>query len=517
MTDNDVDVIVVGGGPSGLTVAAEIAATGAQVLVLEKRSSDPVSRAGTLLPRPLELFDARGIADRFIRRTCEINPHPFQSWHIWGGMHPIDWTTHDSRFQFTLFLPQHETEMILRDWATEKGVDIRFHQEVVDLQHDADRIVVTSLDSDGHPCQASARYVVGADGGHSAVRKLMNIAFEGRDATFTGVIADAEMAFPWPGGLRVGHNEYGWLTTFPFGPGLTRFVMVHRDDRTKPKSAPVTLAELTECVSQILGETVSIPGLRASSRYTDAQRIASRFRSDRVFLVGESARIHYPASGMGMNYCLQDAFNLGWKLGAVLQGRADEALLDTYETERRPISLDLLRSVDTQVAIQFDFSPEGLTLSGALQEKFLPIPAVNSQLQLELNGVETPYPSTQPSHPRVGHPVPDFELLRSDGSTARLYELLRDGRFVLLDLSGTGALRDLDSPAVNVVQAHPASLPTVLDRVTCLLVRPDAYLAWATELPPAPADVLSQLDQWLTVRNPHALSASTDLLNGQSR
>jgi 2-polyprenyl-6-methoxyphenol hydroxylase-like FAD-dependent oxidoreductase len=246
--------VVVGAGPSGLTVAAEIARTGASVLVHEKRAVEPIPRAGTLLPRPLELFDARGIAGRFVRRTCELNPHPFQTWHIWAGMHPVDWTGRDSRFGFTLFLPQHETEAILRDWATESGAELRFRSEVVDLADEGDRLRVRSLDAESRSHTTTARYVIGADGGHSSTRQLAGIDFVGHDETFTGVIATAEMDFPWPGGLKVGHNERGWLSSFPFGPALTRFVLVHAEMRTMPQDAPVTVEELNRCVGEILDE-----------------------------------------------------------------------------------------------------------------------------------------------------------------------------------------------------------------------------------------------------------------------
>lgn len=496
----DVDVIVVGGGPSGLTVAAEAAAHGARVRVLDKRTTDPVLCAGALLPRPLELFDARGIADRFIRRTCEINPHPFQTWRIWGGLHSADGTTPESRFQFALFLPQHETELVLRGWAVEKGVDLRFDRNVIGLAHDGDQVVVTSRDSAGRSYRTTARYVIGADGGHSTIRTLTGIEFTGRDATFNGIIADAEMDFPWPGSVRVGRNDHGWLTTFPVGPGLTRFTLIHADDRTEPETISVAVEEVAEYVSQILGEDVVIPGLRSASRFTDAQRIARRFRAGRVFLVGESVRIHYPGSGIGMNYCLQDAFNLGWKLAAVLSGSADEKLLNTYQAERRPISVELFRTVDAQLAVQFNSNPAELAPNDALPNQFLPLPEAAADLHLELNGLQNAYPSEPGSHPQTGRPVPDFELILRNGSTIRLYELLRDQQFIVLDLSGTGALRYLELPSsvAQIVEAHPAQRPDGLAHTTCALIRPDTYLAWATELLPDADDVLRQLQQWLS-------------------
>lgn len=495
----DFDVIVVGGGPSGLTTAAEIARTGASVVVLEKRAVEPVPRAGTLLPRPLELFDARGIADRFIRRTRELNPHPFQTWHIWGGMYPVDWTERDSRFGFTLFLSQHETEVILREWATKSGVDLRFQWEVTNLKQDQSEIQVSVRPFEEAIRTLTAKYVIGADGTRSVTRESSGIDFVGDPSTFTGVVATAEMDFPWPGALKVGHNERGWLTSFPFGRGLTRFTIVHAEGRRCKIDEPITVEEVSKHVSDILGEHVKIPSLVGATRYNDAMRMATQFRKDKIFLVGKSARVHYPASGVGMNFCIQDAFNIGWKLGAVLAGRAGVSILDTYETERRPIAQDLFESVNAQVAIQFNFTPRGLALSEHFKEHFIRTPEVTAQLWNELNGLETAYPAAPDMHPAVGYPVPDFELLLMDGSSVRLYELLRGGEIVVLDVSGTGALTRLTSlkSSVRVVEGHPTRRPRMLRGVTAIVVRPDTYLTWATTTRPEPKEVRAAVTQWL--------------------
>ncbi len=493
MVDVDVDVLVVGGGPSGMTVAAEIARTGATVRILEKRTVAPLPRAGTVLPRPLELFDARGIASRFVQRTCEQNPHPFQTWHIWAGMHPVDWAARDSRFGFTLFLSQHESEAILRDWAREVGVETGYDSEVETVRNLGETVEVVWRSADGQQHTTSARYVVGADGGRGRVRAAAGIAHRSRPTTFTGVIATADLTFPWPGGMRVAHNVHGWVAAYPFGPGLTRFTMVHAEGRTAGQDEPVTPEEVSKCVSEILGETVTIQHLIGAGRYGDAQHLAETFRKGRVFLVGEAARIHYPASGVGMNYCIQDAFNLGWKLGAVLNGQAATSLLDSYDSERRPVCEDLLRSVDSQVAIQFDFTQEGQAFRDRFEGHMLTTPDVTAQLWRELNGLESAYPSPAGSHSSVGFPAPDFELLLHNGTSIRLYELLRETPFVVLDLSGTGMLRGVelsDLPA-TVVEAHPVRRPAALRDVTALIVRPDTYVGWATTLEELPLNTIS--------------------------
>ena len=154
----------------------------------------------------------------------------------------------------------------------------------------------------------------------------------------------------------------------------------------------MTIPELNRSLGEILGEPVEIPELVGASRYGDAMWMATKFRKGRVFLVGEAARVHYPASGVGMNFCIQDAFNLGWKLGAAIGGDAGEALLDTYEAERRPIAEDLFRSVNAQVAIQFDFSPRGLAFTQHFATHLLTTPDVTEHLWAELNGLQTQYP-----------------------------------------------------------------------------------------------------------------------------
>lgn len=500
----DVDVLVIGGGPSGLTVAAEVARMGASVVVLERREVEPIPRPGTVLPRPLELFDARGVAERFIRRTCEVNLSPYQSFHIWAGMAPVSWSARDSRFGFTLMLAQHETEEVLRHWAVECGVELRLGHEMVDIHDDGDVITAVVHDQHGTTSSVRAKLVVGADGGRSRTRELVGIDVEGHPDTFTGVIATAKMPFPWPGTTRTERNENGWVAANPFGLGLTRFTMVHAEGRALTRSEPVTIPELNQSLSEILGEPIDIPELVGASRYGDAMWMATRFRQGRVFLLGEAARIHYPASGVGMNFCIQDAFNLGWKLGAVISGDAGEALLDTYETERRPIAEDLFRSVNAQVAIQFDFSPRGLAFAQHFSKHLLTKPEVTAHLWAELNGLQTPYPQTNDGHSLVGFPAPDFEMFLPDGSTTRLYELLRRHSFVVVDLSGTKALSRLEPPndRIGVVEGHPIRRPVALHGVSALIVRPDTYVAWATTSAPSPDEVSAELARILSIGQP---------------
>lgn len=499
------DVIVVGAGPSGLTMAAELAGAGARTLVLERRTQGVQSRAGTLLPRVLELFDARGIADRFIRRTREIVDYPFRPSHIWAGFHPIEWRHLHTRFGFTLGLPQNMTEDLLWAWAQECGAQIRRGMEVTALRQHADGVEVDVQDpqqAQGAVTTLRAKYLVGADGGRSVVRTQAGIAFEGRPGTFRGMVIDAQLTAPWPGGRLNADNELGWVRGYAFGEGITRFNIVHRERMHAPKDEPVTLQEALQCIRDVHGTDYGIQGLRWASRFDDQMRAVPQLRQGRVLLVGESARIHYPSSGVGMNFCLQDAFNLGWKLALVVRGLAGDAVLDTYESERLPVMHALLESVKAQCALQFSFGPEAVALKRRMAQHIVPLPDVQRKLVLELCGLEAPYRSEPGSHALAGHRMPDIDLLLLDGRSASVTQLLRGRHFLLLDLDGTGrqfADLDVQGLPVTVLQARAAHAPASMAQVKALLVRPDAYVAWASDGLARPGEVQAQLARWLKV------------------
>lgn len=495
------DVVVVGAGPSGLVMAAELAAAGVRTLIIERRTAGVQSRAGTLLPRVLELFDARGIADRFIRKTREIVDYPFRASHIWAGFHPIEWRHLETRFGFTLGLPQNMTEELLRDWALECGAQIRWGWELQTLSQDAQGVALEVIDASGQRVTLKSRYLVGADGGRSVVRTQLNMPFEGRPGSFRGIVIDAELQAPWPGGRINVDNEMGWVRGYAFGEGVTRFNIVHRDRRHAPKEEPVTLEEALQCIRDVHGTDYGIQGFRWASRFDDQMRAVPKLRERRVFLVGESARIHYPASGVGMNFCLQDAFNLGWKLANVVNGLANDASLDTYEAERLPVMRELLDSVLAQCTIQFNFDAAGVALKRRMAADLIPLPDVQRKLVLELCGLSTPYPKAAGDHALVGLRVPDFDMLTLDGQSVRVFELLRQRRFVLLDLDGGGTsfnqLDGLELP-ITTLRVAVARRPQALLGVKGLLVRPDGYVAWASDQADAAHEAVARLQPWFT-------------------
>jgi len=494
----DQNVIVVGGGPSGLVVASELALAGVEVTVFERRTEQVQSRAGTILPRVLELLDARGLAGTFIDRARAIRSNPLFRTHMWAGMKPVEWRHLESRYGYRLIMPQNITEELLTAHARRVGVTIVRGQTVDTVIQDDAGVEIGMVDAEGVRSTATAAYLVGCDGGRSAVRQQMGIDFAGHGPTFTAVVADVAIDNPWPGGRRITDNQHGWLASFPVGADTTRFNFVHADRMHADPSEPVTAEEVRKCLSEILEFDLEFDDLRWASRFTDTTAMATRFSSGRVFLVGESTRIHYPASGVGMNFCIQDAFNLGWKLAAVVNGHASPDLLATFEQERRPVAEELLRSVAGQVSIQLDFSPNAVTFKRWFESTLMPLPEVNRRLALELNGLTEPYPSPPGAHPATGHRLPDLEIQLPDGIVP-VGELLRSGHFLALDLTGDDRFRELNyrSAPVDVVSGVPVRLPEALRSASALLIRPDSYVGWVGEGDIDAQALNNQIRQWL--------------------
>jgi 2-polyprenyl-6-methoxyphenol hydroxylase-like FAD-dependent oxidoreductase len=357
MSEFDADIVIAGAGPSGLIVGCEAALGGAKVLILEKRDGPTWSRAGSIAPRVMEIFASRGIVDKFMKRALELHKEPYTREGIWAGLRPIHYKRIDSDYKWVLMFAQIETEKLLAEHFRELGGEIRLKSEVTDVAQDGDGVTVTYRDASGEKT-ARSRYLVGADGNRSAVREALGIKREGTPAKRIAVNVDAMISNPNSEVLTVSNNEHGWAMTYPLRDGVTRFAFIDAETMGEATDRPLELEDAKAMLRRVHGTDYGITEIDAINRFHDALYLAEKIRDGRVFLVGESVRIHYPASGVGMNFCIQDGFNLGWKLAAAVAGRAPEWLLETYVTERMPEIRALIDDVLRQCAIQFNFDPE---------------------------------------------------------------------------------------------------------------------------------------------------------------
>lgn len=329
-----VDVVVVGAGPTGLLLAGDLAAAGVGVTLLERRehANANMTRAFAVHARTLEVLDARGLGDELVAlgRTAPVIG-------VFGRLE-LRLERLRSRYPFALITPQYNLEGLLERRALAAGVRIVRGAEVVELRRRADGVDVETAGGD----RLAARYVVGCDGVRSAVRRLTGIDFPGRWVVRSVMLADVRLTEVPADAVTTNANEHGFASLVPFGDGWHRAIgWVAGDDR--PDDAPVVAQELAGLLRRVLGSDYGMHDPRWISRFHSDERQAVRYREGRVLLAGDAAHVHSPAGGMGMNTGLQDAANLSWKLAAVVQGRAGESFLDSYERERHPVGKQALR------------------------------------------------------------------------------------------------------------------------------------------------------------------------------
>ncbi|WP_418908739.1 FAD-dependent monooxygenase [Glutamicibacter endophyticus] len=334
---NEVDVLIIGAGPSGLTLAVDLVKQGIDCMVLEKRSSisSNLTRAFSVHARTLELLHTRGLAKPIRERGIAVDSIPL----LWGMHARFD--NVPSEFREMLVIPQYEVEDVLLERYLSLGGKILYEAEFVDLKQSSDKVSVR-VNHDGLEQQIAARYVVGADGHRSSVRKSIDVKFSGDCVLPSVIISDAKIQRPPTAPLTLVANKKGFVFIAPFGDGYHR--VLSWDLKLHPhQDESQDFERLQSMVRSILGQDLGIHAPRWLSRFSSHERVAEKYRVGRVFLIGDAAHVHSPAGGLGMNLGIQDAINLGWKLGSVIQNNAPERLLDTYELEMRPLGLQAVK------------------------------------------------------------------------------------------------------------------------------------------------------------------------------
>ncbi|MFF7407923.1 FAD-dependent monooxygenase [Streptomyces lydicus] len=472
----DTDVLIVGAGPTGMTLANELLTAGVSTVLADKLSQrSDLSRAGGVQSRTLEALDQRGLLEPLLA----TGEHPAINGHFAGIPLPHDANRHRLPWRS---VPQVVIEEFFEQHLAAHGLHVRRDHELVGLAQDDDG--VTAAFADGATLRS--RYLVAADGAHSVVRSLLRAGFPGQPGTLTIAAADVRLGGVDAPTSHTWNADGHWAAVFPLGTDpqgrqLHRLVL-GGPGRSLPREIPVTEDEIRQGLSTVFGTRVHLLELRYARRITNASRQVEQYRHGRVFLAGDAAHVHLPLGAQGMNTGMQDALNLGWKLGAAVHGWAPENLLDTYHAERHPAGAAVLRNVRAQ-SLLMDWAGTRDAEVLAAREIFTDmaqLPDAQRHLADLMSGMAIRYPmhGTE-AHSLVGRPVPDLDL-----GPARVHELLRSGHGILLDPADTFAgVAGRWSDRVDRVGQGARTEP--------MLIRPDGYVCWAGAADPEPA-----LNRW---------------------
>ena len=460
-------VVIAGGGPTGLMLAAELALADVDVAVVERRANQDLvgTRAGGLHARTIELLDQRGVADRFLREGQIVQLAGF----AWSRLDISDLPT---RHAYGLALRQSHIERILAEWVAELAVPIYREREVTGFAQDETGVEVTL--SGGETLRAD--YLVGCAGGRSMVRKTAGIDFAGTSPTLSNLMAEVEMREAPEFGLR--HDALGFHGLSKTESGR---VLVVVTEATLDRTGEATLRDLSDALVAVYGTDFGVKNPAWISRFTDAARQAVSYRRGRVLLAGDAAHIHHSVGGQGLNLGVQDAVNLGWKLAQAVHRISPDSLLDSYHAERHPVAARVLRNTMAQIAL-LRRGDDGLKAARDVVSDLLAMDEPRQRFGAMMSGLDIAYDLGE-GHALLGRRMPDLELT-VEGQKLRLFTLLHGARAVLLNLGRQGSI-DVFAPAdridfVDAAYDGPWELPAIgqVAAPRAVLVRPDGHVAW---------------------------------------
>ncbi|HEV2635359.1 MAG TPA: rifampin monooxygenase [Actinocrinis sp.] len=471
------DVIVVGCGPTGLMLASELRLHGVDVLVLERETEpNPRARALGLHVRTTEVMDQRGLLGRFLANGTQ---YPYRS--PFAGIDK-PWTGRlDTAHAYLLGIPQNITERLLTAHAVELGTPIRRGCDLVGLSQDDDGVTADLADG----TRLRSRYLVGCDGGRSTVRKLLGIGFPGEPAATEWLLGEMQVGVPLETMTSVVAGVPDNRIRFGPAPDKTEgvyAVVIRTVGVAGERAAPPTFAEFQQQLREFAGTDFGVHSPRWVTRFGDATRQAERYRQGRVLLAGDAAHIHAPLGGQGLNLGVQDAFNLGWKLAAEIDGWAPEALLDSYQVERYPVAAGVLDYTRAQATLTS--GEPGPQAVRRLLAELMDFDEVNRYMIERTAAIGIRYDFGQ-GHALLGRRLRDVEL-----KCGRLYALMHAGRGLLLDQTGRLEVEGWADRVDHVVDVS-AELEEM--DVPAVLLRPDGHVAWVGD---DQQDLVSQLPTW---------------------
>jgi 2-polyprenyl-6-methoxyphenol hydroxylase-like FAD-dependent oxidoreductase len=486
MKTRRVDVVVVGAGPTGLLLAGDLLLNGVGVVVVERRTEpDQTPKAGGLGVLAGEVLERRGLGAALDAEEAAAleamkttrtplaaaaggsarpaGPSPVK-FGKFADLNLIDPKLQREPGRRMRGVNQQALDRILTEHANKLGVEVLRGFTVEGIEEKDESVTLAARGPEG-ALSLDAAFAVGCDGARSVVRKGSGFDFPGTEPTLTGrqgiVEIDHPERLPPAGWTRTTTGVMSW----GLEPG--RLSVIEFGGAPANRDAPVSKEELEESLRRVSGADVRITALRSAARWTDHSRQVTSYRKGRVLLAGDAAHIHSPFGGQGLNLGLVDASNLGWKLAATLRGSASDGLLDTYDSERRPVGARVLDNTRAQLALMRP-DPQTTALRKIIIHLLTTNADANRTFGEMISGVDTRY-DLGDEEPLVGTLLGNRDLTIDDAKT-RLYSLMHDGRGLLVDGDGqSGAAAD------RIARVRVVKVPGARS----MLIRPDGCLAWA--------------------------------------